>query len=85
MFIKTIQIRNYKLFSSDGFFEISNLNIPDSQNKGSGLTIFVGENACGKSTLLDAFAMPYVSYKTDSFTLSDINNPNEKVEINIPD
>ena len=83
MFIKSIQIRNFKLFSPDEFFEISNLNIPDGQKKGSGLTIFVGENGCGKSTLLDAFAMPYVSYKTDSFSLSDINNPSEKVEINI--
>ena len=83
MFIKSIQIKNFKLFSPDEFFEISDLNIPDGQNNGSGLTIFVGENGCGKSTLLDAFAMPYISYKTDSFSLSDINNPNEKVEINI--
>lgn len=83
MFIKSIQIKNYKLFSPDEFFEISDLNIPDDETNGSGLTIFVGENGCGKSTLLDAFAMPYVSYKTDSFSLSDINNPNEKVEINI--
>jgi predicted ATP-dependent endonuclease of OLD family len=59
------------------------LNIPDGQIKGSGLTIFVGENGCGKSTLLDAFAMPYVSFKTDSFSLSDLNNPEKKVEINI--
>lgn len=83
MFIKSIQIKNYKLFTPDEFFEISDLNIPDGQNNGSGLTIFVGENGCGKSTLLDAFAMPYISYKTDSFSIADINNPNEKVEINI--
>lgn len=83
MFIKSIQIKNYKLFSPDAFFEISDLNIPDGQHKGSGLTIFVGENGCGKSTLLDAFAMPYVSYKTDSFSLTEINNPESKVEINI--
>lgn len=83
MFIERIQIKNYRLFSSDVLFEISGLNIPDNENWGSGLTIFVGENGCGKSTLLDAFAMPYVSYKADSFSLSDINDPNEKVEINI--
>jgi len=83
MFIKCIQIKNFKLFSPDEFFEISDLNIPDGKNTGSGLTIFVGENGCGKSTLLDAFAMPYVSYKTDSFSLSDINSPEKKVEINI--
>ncbi len=83
MFIKSIQIKNYKLFSPDTFFDISDLNIPDGQTNGSGLTIFVGENGCGKSTLLDAFAMPYVSYKTDSFSLNDINNPENIVEINI--
>jgi len=83
MFIKSIQIKNYKLFSPDEYFEINDLNIPDCIINGSGLTIFVGENGCGKSTLLDAFAMPYVSYKTDSFSIADINDPEKKVEINI--
>ena len=83
MFIKSIQIKNFRLFPWDKFVEIDDLNIPDSENNGSGLTIFVGENGCGKSTLLDAVALPYVSYKTDSFSLNDINNYEEKVEINI--
>lgn len=83
MFIKSIQIKNYRLFSADTPFEITDLNIPDGQNNGSGLTIFVGENGCGKSSLLDAFALPYVSYKADSFSLSDINNPVHRVEIGI--
>lgn len=83
MFIKTIQIKNFRLFSPDGFFEINDLNIPDAQHEGSGLTIFVGENGCGKSSLLDAFALPYVSYKADGFSLADINSPEDKVEIHI--
>ncbi len=83
MFIKHIQIKNYRLFSPEVFFEISDLNIPDGQQEGAGLTIFVGENGCGKSSLLDAIALPCVSYKADSFSLSDINNPENKVEINI--
>jgi predicted ATP-dependent endonuclease of OLD family len=83
MFIKRIQIKNFKLFSPDDFFEINNLNIPDTKKSGSGLTIFVGENGCGKSSLLDAFALPYVSYKADAFSLCDINKPENKVEINI--
>jgi AAA15 family ATPase/GTPase len=83
MFIKSIHIKNFRLFSNDSYFEISDLNIPDGQNHGSGLTIFVGENGCGKSSLLDAFALPYVSYKADSFSLADINKPDSKVEITI--
>lgn len=83
MFIKSIHIKNFRLFSDDSYFEIMDLNIPDGQHQGSGLTIFVGENGCGKSSLLDAFALPYVSYKADSFSLADINNPENKVEINI--
>lgn len=83
MFIKSIHIKNFRLFSPDEFFDITDLNIPDGQHEGSGLTIFVGENGCGKSSLLDAFALPYVSYKADGFSLTDINNPEHKVEINI--
>lgn len=83
MFIKNIQVKNYRLFSPDEFFEISDLNIPDRENYGSGLTIFVGENGCGKSTLLEAFSLPYVSYKTDSFSHKDLNNPEKRTEIYI--
>lgn len=83
MFIKSIHIKNFRLFSPDAFFEITDLNVPDGQHEGSGLTIFVGENGCGKSSLLDAFALPYVSYKADGFSLADIHNPANKVEINI--
>lgn len=83
MFISKIQIKNFRLFQSDNHFEISNLNIPDNKNQGTGLTIFVGENGCGKTTLLDAFALPYISYKSDSFSINDINNHSERVEINI--
>lgn len=83
MFIKAIQIKNYRLFPSGSFFSISDLNLPDRANNGSGLTILVGENSCGKTSLLDAFALPYVSYKAESFSINDLNNPEEKAEINI--
>lgn len=83
MFIKTIQIKNFRLFQPEQFTEIDNLNIPDNQNNGSGLTIFVGENGCGKSTLLEAFALPYVSYKADSFSIDDLNEIGSKAEIRI--
>lgn len=82
MFIKKITIQNFRLFKNEETFEIDNLNIPDN-NEGSGLNLFVGENGCGKTSLLEAFAMPLLSYKADSFSLSDFFNPNEKTNIQI--
>lgn len=81
--IKSIQISNYRLFPADTQFKIDDLNIPDFSTQGSGLTIFVGENGCGKSTLLDALALPYISFKADSFSLNDLNDPQEDCEIHI--
>lgn len=78
-----IEISNYKLFQSDPAFEINDLNIPDGNSSGSGLNIFVGENGCGKSTLIDAFALPYVSFKADTFSVNDMNDPNSTTEIRI--
>mgnify|MGYP000636853793 CR=1 FL=1 len=81
--IKSIQIKNYRLFPADTQFEIDDLNIPDGSTQGSGLSIFVGENGCGKSTLLDALALPYVSFKADSFSLNDLNDPTNDCEIEV--
>lgn len=82
MFIKKITIQNFRLFKSEKVFEIDNLNIPDN-NEGSGLNLFVGENGCGKTSLLEAFALPLLSYKADGFSLSDFFDPNEKVNIQV--
>ena len=78
MFIKKIKIKNFRLFPDNDYFVVDNLNIPDMNNEGSGLSLFVGENGCGKTTLLDAFAMPLLSYKAENFVLSDFFNPEEK-------
>ena len=83
MFIKNIKIQNFRLFSNDKIFEINNLNTPDNQNEGSGINLFVGENGCGKTTLLDAFVLPLLSYKAESFGLSDFNDPKNKTFIDI--
>ncbi len=83
MFIKKIAINNFRLFPSENNFEIDGINIPDGQNEGGGLTLFVGENGCGKTSLLDAFALPLLSYKAKSFALHDFFNPEKKVNIQV--
>jgi AAA15 family ATPase/GTPase len=83
MFISKIHISNYRLFSKDNNFSISKINTPDGSNAGSGLNVFVGENASGKTSLLEAFALPMLEFKSDSFSLDDMSDPNEKVEIKI--
>jgi AAA15 family ATPase/GTPase len=82
MFIKKITIQNFRLFNNDNIFEIDNLNIPDN-TEGEGLTLFVGENGCGKTSLLDAFSLPLLSYKADGFSLDDFFDPSEKTNIQV--
>jgi predicted ATP-dependent endonuclease of OLD family len=81
MFIKKITIKNFRLFSTDSLFEIDDINTPDGINEGSGLNVFVGENGCGKTALLDAFSLPILEYKTDNFGISNFNKTNDKIEI----
>lgn len=83
MFISKIHIANYRLFSKDRDFSINEINVPDGILEGSGLNVFVGENASGKTSLLEAFALPLLEFKADSFSLNDMSEPNEKVEIKI--
>jgi len=82
MFIKKITIQNFRLFKNGEAFEIDNLNIPDN-TEGSGLNLFVGENGCGKTSILEAFALPLLSYKADGFSLGDFFDPTEKTNIQI--
>jgi len=76
MFIKKVTIQNFRLFKSEELFEIDNLNIPDGTIEGSGLSLFVGENGCGKTSLLEALGLPLLSYKSDGFSLCDFFDPN---------
>jgi predicted ATP-dependent endonuclease of OLD family len=50
MFIKQLQIKNFKCFQDKTF---GNLAVPNGE-KGSGLNILIGENGNGKTTLLEA-------------------------------
>lgn len=81
MFIKEVQVNNYRLFPASGPPFSVVLNVPDTQNEGSGLTAFVGENGCGKTALLDAIALPVLSYKAEAFALEDFNDPASGTEI----
>lgn len=83
MKIKKLTINNFRLFNHTTPFVIDNINIPNGTDAGSGITVFVGENGCGKTTILEAIALPLLSYKADSFQLSDFNNPNERTRIEI--
>ena len=81
MFISNIKIKNYRLFKEVDNFEILNFNVPDCINSGSGLTTIVGENGCGKTTILDAIASTLLEYKAESFDISNMNDPNKDTEI----
>lgn len=83
MFISNISIQNYRLFSADDAFVIDGFNVPDQETEGSGINVFVGENGCGKTTILDALALPLLEYKSDSFLLDDMNDPQKPVFISV--
>ena len=83
MFISKVEIKNYKLFTTDDNYKVDEFNIPDNKNEGSGLTVFVGENGCGKTTILDAISLSMLEYKGELFNVLDMNNPNETTEIKV--
>jgi len=83
MFINKITIKNFRLFPSESEFVIENINTPDGINEGSGLNVFVGENGSGKTALLDAFTLPILEYKTENFSISDLNDTEKESSIEI--
>lgn len=80
MYIKKVNIQNFRLFEK---IEIDDINIPDNNNDGSGLTILVGENGCGKTTILDAISFSLLEYKSETYNISDLNDINRKTSINV--
>lgn len=81
MFIKKVSIANYRLFKEGFSLEETNIAVPDGNTKGSGLTVLVGENGVGKSTILDAIALPLISYKADGLELNDFTDIKKPIEV----
>ncbi len=79
MFLKKLVVENYKLFDKE--FIIDDFNVPDGYNIGSGLNLIVGENGCGKTTILDSIAISLLDYKGESFNIYDFNDLNKPVNI----
>ncbi|MHB9011617.1 MAG: AAA family ATPase [Ignavibacteriaceae bacterium] len=82
MKIKKVIINNYRIFPSSEFV-VDGINIPNGKDEGSGLTIFVGENGNGKTSLLEAISLPLLSYKAEGFSINDFNDPNIRTFIEI--
>ena len=70
MFIRELEIKNYRGFDD---FSLKNIAVPDNTNSGSGLNVILGENGCGKTSILDAIALALGSYKVDSFSFHDLH------------
>lgn len=79
MFIKNITIKNFRIFRK---FKMD-INVPDQKNEGSGLTLLVGENGTGKSSLLEALSLPVVPSDGWIVKKEDFDNSDSAKEIKI--
>jgi AAA15 family ATPase/GTPase len=83
MFIKSIKIENYKVFHEQFELKAEHIAIPDGTSPGSGLTVLVGENGIGKTSILEAISLPLMSYKAESLTIGDFGNIQNSVEVTL--
>ena len=83
MFINNISITNFRIFKERFRFPDGAIAVPDGVTEGSGLTIIVGENGVGKTSILEALSLPLISYRADSMELSDFCDITKNVEIEI--
>lgn len=83
MFIRELSVQNFRPFNNATTFTIDSLNVPNSTDNGSGLNVIVGENGCGKTTLMDALVMPLLEYKADSVDIDDFFDKDHNIEIKV--
>ena len=79
MKIRKIEVKNFRNYQD---FSFENFAIPNGES-GSGLTIFAGENGCGKTNLLDALALALLEYKSETFDIDDLNDIEKDCEISV--
>lgn len=78
MFIKEVDIKNCRALKD---FKLPEIAVPDGVNAGSGLNIILGENGCGKTSILDAIALGLCSYKVEGFSIHDLSDIEERADI----
>lgn len=83
MYIKSVKISNYRIFQNTFELTSDHIGVPDGTTAGSGLTVLVGENGVGKTSILDAIALSLISYRSDGLVLADFNNIQNSVEVAI--
>ena len=83
MFISRVFINNFRMFSEEDNYSIGDFNVPYDQKEGSGLTVLVGENGCGKTTILDSIAYSAIEYKAESFSISDMTDIHKQTDIKV--
>ena len=81
MFIKKVSIQNLRVFKDSFQLNENHLAVPDGENDGSGLTVLVGENGVGKSTILDAISYPLISYKAEGVGLNEFSDIAQQIEV----
>ena len=79
LFVSKLSIENYKCFSNQ---EIE-LKVPDGTNPGSGLNLLIGENANGKTSILEC--INYLSQSKYSLetvlSIGDFNDKDQEIKI----
>ena len=81
MFIREVAVKNFRLFKDEFVLGESHIAVPNGRNLGSGLTVIVGENGVGKSSILDAISFPLISYRAETIQLSDFTDIQSPVEV----
>lgn len=79
IFAKNITIKNFRCFKDTTIV----LGIPDGKTIGSGLNILIGENGCGKTTILEAYnLLTQSSYSIENrLSINDFNDFKEEIII----